>query len=303
MDYELAISFGKNLLAGGFSGIVAKTLIAPIERVKLLLQTQRGNSRLSPQQFYSGPLQCFQRIYREEGLVAFWRGNTANVARYFPSQALNFALKDKFKYIFAAPPHEVKSFWSECLRNLAAGGTAGGVSQLVSYPFDLARTRLAVDVGRHVSERIYRGPVDCIVKVYRNGGFASVYRGFAVSFSGVVLFRSLFLGGYDTIKFHFNLEEKGLFLRYVSAQAWTTLVGSFCYPIDTIKRRLMVQDGYVSHSNSEVNFLNAREICIRLYKHEGIRGFYSGLSVNMIRGLSGALLLVGYDEAKKHIFR
>ena len=79
-------------------------------------------------------------------------------------------------------------------------------------------------------------------------------------------------------------------------------MGSFCYPIDTIKRRLMVQDGYVS-SNSEVNFLNAREICIRLYKHEGIRGFYSGLSVNMIRGLSGALLLVGYDEAKKHIFR
>ena len=80
-----------------------------VRRVKLLLQTQRGNSRLSPQQFYSGPLQCFQRIYREEGLVAFWRGNTANVARYFPSQALNFALKDKFKYIFAAPPHEVKS--------------------------------------------------------------------------------------------------------------------------------------------------------------------------------------------------
>ena len=77
--------------------------------MKLLLQTQSSNSRIASQGLYSGPLQCFRRIYQEEGILAFWRGNTANVLRYFPSQAINFALKDKFKYLFAAPAHEAKS--------------------------------------------------------------------------------------------------------------------------------------------------------------------------------------------------
>lgn len=125
-------------------------------------------------------------------------------------------------------------------------------------------------------------------------------------------------GGYDTVKFHFNLEDKPLLVRYLSAQIWTTIVGSLCYPIDTIKRRLMIQDGREclvniskvidssrsSSSNSghrkpKMKYMTAREICVQLYRDEGIRGFYSGLSVNVVRGISGAILLVGYDEAKK----
>jgi solute carrier family 25 (adenine nucleotide translocator) protein 4/5/6/31 len=113
------IEFGKDLLAGGLSGIFSKTLSAPIERlmlinniishlfylikiirVKLLLQTQHGNQNIAINNRFKGPLDCLGRIIKEQGILSLWRGNFASVLRYFPNQAINFAFKDKFKHIF-----------------------------------------------------------------------------------------------------------------------------------------------------------------------------------------------------------
>jgi hypothetical protein len=46
-------------------------------------------------------------------------------------------------------------------------------------------------------------------------------------------------------------------------------------------------------------YKNAFDCFAKILKEEGPRGFYSGLSVNIVRGVSGALLLVGYDEMQK----
>jgi solute carrier family 25 (adenine nucleotide translocator) protein 4/5/6/31 len=80
---------------GGVSGAIAKTVCAPIERVKLLLQTQHTNTKLASKQ-YEGIVDCFVRVFKEEGTLAFWRGNWANVIRYFPTTAINFSVKDYF---------------------------------------------------------------------------------------------------------------------------------------------------------------------------------------------------------------
>eukprot|EP01038_Epipyxis_sp_PR26KG_P007082 gene7082-9666_t len=89
-------SFVNDFIAGGVSGMVAKTIAAPIERVKILLQTQHINPSITNNQ-YKGLIDCMKRIYHEQGLLSFWRGNLANIYRYFPNHALNFALKDKYK--------------------------------------------------------------------------------------------------------------------------------------------------------------------------------------------------------------
>lgn len=91
-------SFAVDFLAGGISGIAAKTACAPLDRVKLLMQTQKMNKSLVVP--YTSSWNCGLRIYHEEGLLSLWRGNFANVYRYFPSQAFNFAFKDQFKGIF-----------------------------------------------------------------------------------------------------------------------------------------------------------------------------------------------------------
>ena len=51
---------------------------------------------------YNGIIECFSRTTRTEGVMALWRGNTANVIRYFPTQALNFAFRDYFKAMFGS---------------------------------------------------------------------------------------------------------------------------------------------------------------------------------------------------------
>lgn len=95
MDWK---SFGSDMLAGGASGIVAKTVTAPVERIKLILQTQHVNGQIAIR--YLGPIDCMVRIYREQGIISFWRGNMASVYRYFPNQAITFATKDKLKSLF-----------------------------------------------------------------------------------------------------------------------------------------------------------------------------------------------------------
>jgi solute carrier family 25 (adenine nucleotide translocator) protein 4/5/6/31 len=88
-----AKSFMMDFVAGGVSAAVSKTAVAPIERVKLLLQVQAVSKQISKDQQYKGMIDCFVRIPKEQGFLSFWRGNLANVIRYFPTQALNFAFK------------------------------------------------------------------------------------------------------------------------------------------------------------------------------------------------------------------
>jgi solute carrier family 25 (adenine nucleotide translocator) protein 4/5/6/31 len=88
-----AKSFAINFVAGGISAAVSKTAVAPIERVKLLLQVQHVSTQIPKDKHYKGMVDCFIRIPKEQGFLSFWRGNLANVIRYFPTQALNFAFK------------------------------------------------------------------------------------------------------------------------------------------------------------------------------------------------------------------
>merc|ERR1712139_739799 len=92
------LNFIENFMLSGIAAGISKTAAAPIERVKLLVQNQGEmikQGRLDKP--YSGVMDCTMRTYKTEGIAPFWRGNLANVIRYFPTQALNFAFKDTVK--------------------------------------------------------------------------------------------------------------------------------------------------------------------------------------------------------------
>ena len=72
---------------------------------------------------YDGILECFRRTTKDEGMLALWRGNTANVIRYFPTQALNFAFRDTYKSMFAFKK-ERDGYWWWMAGNLASGGVS-----------------------------------------------------------------------------------------------------------------------------------------------------------------------------------
>lgn len=169
------------------------------------MQVQHASKQIAVDQQYKGIMDCVVRIPKEQGFVSFWRGNLANVIRYFPTQALNFAFKDKYKKVFLDGVDKHTQFWRYFAGNLASGGAAGATSLCFVYPLDFARTRLAADVGKGTQEREFKGLGDCLVKISKVDGVKGLYQGFNVSVQGIIIYRAAYFGIYDTAKSMFIL--------------------------------------------------------------------------------------------------
>lgn len=161
---------------------------------------QHASKQITADKQYKGIIDCVVRIPKEQGFLSFWRGNLANVIRYFPTQALNFAFKDKYKQIFLGGVDKRTQFWRYFAGNLASGGAAGATSLCFVYPLDFARTRLAADVGKAGADREFNGLGDCLVKIFRSDGLRGLYQGFNVSVQGIIIYRAAYFGIYDTAK-------------------------------------------------------------------------------------------------------
>ena len=72
-----------------------------------MLQTQHGNQQIIGTRLYRGPIDCLNRVVKEQGILSLWRGNFANILRYFPSQALSFAFKDQYRSFFGESSNKV----------------------------------------------------------------------------------------------------------------------------------------------------------------------------------------------------
>ncbi|KAJ1920167.1 ADP/ATP carrier protein [Mycoemilia scoparia] len=287
-------SFAVDLAAGGISAGVSKTIVAPIERVKLLLQVQASSDQIAADKRYKGIMDAFRRIPQEQGAASLWRGNLSNVIRYFPTQALNFAFKDKYKAMF--PKYNPNTdFWKFFGANMASGGLAGATSLFFVYPLDFARTRMAVDIGTGAN-RQFSGLSQCIGSIYKSDGIGGLYQGFGMSVAGIIVYRAAYFGGYDTLKQVVFKDNKNpnFFASWMVAQTVTVAAGLVSYPFDTIRRRLMMQAG-----RGEVLYKGPVDCFLKLYGESGIKAFFNGGLSNIIRGTGGALVLVFYDQLKR----
>eukprot|EP00359_Climacostomum_virens_P001360 CAMPEP_0204897458 /NCGR_PEP_ID=MMETSP1397-20131031/751_1 /ASSEMBLY_ACC=CAM_ASM_000891 /TAXON_ID=49980 /ORGANISM="Climacostomum Climacostomum virens, Strain Stock W-24" /LENGTH=303 /DNA_ID=CAMNT_0052065217 /DNA_START=1999 /DNA_END=2910 /DNA_ORIENTATION=+ len=291
-------NFAVDFALGGVSAAVSKTVVAPIERVKLLLQLQDANRQIAVDKRYKGLVDCFVRVNSEQGFSSFWRGNFANVVRYFPTQALNFAFKDSIKRAF--PSYNPKTdFWRFFASNMASGGAAGAMSLLFVYPLDFARTRLATDVGKTVADREFSGLTDCLLKVAKSDGVVGLYRGFGISVVGIIAYRALYFGMFDTGKqiFFKDFKNANILLVWALAQAVTVVSGIASYPLDTVRRRLMMQSG-----RKDVLYTGTLDCFAKIYKDEGgLYPFFKGSASNIIRSTGGALVLVIYNKVQAYL--
>ncbi|KAF2710949.1 mitochondrial carrier [Pleomassaria siparia CBS 279.74] len=292
--------FVVDFLMGGISAAVSKTAAAPIERVKLLIQNQDEmlkSGRLSHK--YNGIADCFGRTTKAEGVLSLWRGNTANVIRYFPTQALNFAFRDTYKSMFAYKK-ERDGYAKWMAGNLASGGAAGATSLLFVYSLDYARTRLANDAksAKGGGERQFNGLVDVYKKTLASDGIAGLYRGFMPSVLGIVVYRGLYFGMYDSLKpviLTGNLE--GNFLAsFLLGWTVTTGAGIASYPLDTIRRRMMMTSG------EAVKYSSSLDAGRKIIAAEGVKSLFKGAGANILRGVAGAGVLSIYDQAQLIMF-
>jgi solute carrier family 25 (adenine nucleotide translocator) protein 4/5/6/31 len=283
----------EDFLLGGVAAAVSKTASAPIERVKLLLQNQDEmlkQGRLDKP--YGGILECTTRTVKNEGVAALWRGNMANVIRYFPTQALNFAFKDTFKKMFNQKKENGYFKWF--LSNMASGGLAGAASLVFVYSLDYARTRLAADAKSATkggSDRQFNGLFDVYRKTLKSDGIAGLYRGFVVSCVGIVVYRGCYFGFYDTLKpilLVGNVKDSFL-ASFALGWAVTITAGIASYPLDTIRRRMMMKSG------TGEKYKSSMDAAAKIYKSEGVASFFKGAGANVLRGVAGAGVLSGFD--------
>jgi len=286
-----------NFLAGGTSGAFAKTCTAPIERVKLLIQTQDANPKIISGEVkrYTGIIDCFTRVSQEQGTKAFWRCNFTNILRYFPTQAFNFAFKDGIKACFPRADKNTE-FLKFFMINVASGGLAGAGSLCIVYPLDYARTRLASDVG--TGKQQFNGLFDCLKKTVANGGIKSVYNGIGVSVMGIIPYRGAYFGLFDTLsgfKPH-QKSENGLARagsKFGCAQTSAIMAGYASYPFDTVRRRLQMQS---EKPESEWVYKGTADCFSKIVKEEGSAALFKGAGANALRTVGAAMVLVLYSE-------
>jgi len=291
MGDKKKLGFFENFMLSGVAAAVSKTAAAPIERVKLLVQNQNEmikQGRLAEP--YKGVVDCVQKTLKSEGVLPFWRGNLANVLRYFPTQALNFAFKDTIKAVFKTSkdaPQYVK-FGT----NILSGGFAGSLSLTFVYSLDYARTRLANDAKGKGGERQFNGLIDVYVKTLKSDGIQGLYRGFTISCVGIFIYRGMYFGLYDSLKPILLGEDASVLLSFLLGWGVTITAGLMSYPIDTIRRRMMMTSG------SGVKYKGSIDCGMQILKNEGFMSMMKGAGANILRGVAGAGVLAGFDKFK-----
>jgi len=291
-DKKFKLGFFENFMLSGCAAGVSKTVAAPIERVKLLVQNQNEMIKMGTLDTpYKGVMDCTARTMKSEGFNSFWRGNLANVVRYFPTQALNFAFKDKIKIMFNSKPTD--SYAMKFSKNIASGGFAGAMSLTFVYSLDYARTKLANDLkGKGGGERQYNGLIDVYRKTIATDGIAGLYRGFVISCVGIVVYRGLYFGLYDSIKPILLGDDAGLLASFMLGYTVTVVSGVASYPIDTIRRRMMMTSGQA------VKYKGSIDCTMQILKNEGMMSMFKGAGANILRGVAGAGVLAGFDKFK-----
>ena len=263
------------------SSSIGKTCKSPISVLQIRLQCQGEmlkNGIITSN--YKGPLECVSRIIKEEGFLAFWKGNFTQILKYFPNLFFNLKFKkafDKYKY----KQNEV-AYWKWFSGNLLSGALSSACSLALTYPLDFATTRLINDINIGNTNQ-FNGLIDVLSKTIETDGVQGLYRGFFVSIFGIMVYRACYFGFYDT--FRHLIPKKSFVRQFLFGLAVTIASGLATYPLDTIRRRMMMNSGYN----------NGWECFTYILKNEGVRSFFKGAGVNIIGALVAAFTLVLYD--------
>jgi solute carrier family 25 (adenine nucleotide translocator) protein 4/5/6/31 len=261
------------------------------------MQTQDSNPEIvsGREKRYASIGDCFRRVYRDQGAIAFWRGNLVNCLRYAPQQGSALAFNDALNKIFPTYDSKKEVLMSTLVK-LASGGCAGALANTICYPFDFARTRLASDVGKI---KQFKGIFDCIFTTVRNQGITGLYTGWSVTVAGAFVYRAGQLGLFTQIQdMNPYKTDKGLIggvSSFVAVTVARSVIMPFNYPFDTVRRRMMLE----SEKPVEKRQYKGSIHCFtQVLAKEGLKGMYKGMVPELFRGVGGSLVIVAYERIK-----
>ena len=276
--------------SGGLAGGIAKTTVAPLERIKLLLQTGEG----------SGVGTTLTQVVRHEGVPALWRGNTINVVRMVPSKAVLLSCSDLYKDLVGC------THFSSFAQSGLAGAFAGATAALFTYPLDLARTRMAGTV--HTAGCSHQhGAFGTLAAIYRHEGLPALFRGASPTVLGALPYEGIKFGTYDLLKRassgtghgHGSNGSGGALWKACCGASAATVAHVLTYPNDTLRRRLQM-DGV---NGARPQYRGYMDCARQLMRQEGMAGIYRGLALCCLRSVPNTGVQFAVYEACKDLIR
>lgn len=266
--------------AGGIAGAVSRTVVSPLERLKILMQIQsvgRDAYKLSVGQ-------ALAKMWREEGWRGFMRGNGTNCIRIVPYSAVQFSSYNFYKRTFfeISPGADLSPF-----KRLVCGGIAGITSVFLTYPLDIVRTRLSIQSASfaELGDRPDKlpGMWTTLVRMYKTeGGVTALYRGIIPTVAGVAPYVGLNFMVYESVRKYLTPEgeQNPNATRKLLAGAISGAVAQTCtYPFDVLRRRFQIN----TMSGMGYQYKSVPDAIRVIVLNEGIKGLYKGIVPNLLK--------------------
>ncbi|KAJ1658055.1 Mitochondrial carrier protein ymc2 [Dispira simplex] len=294
----------KDCVAGSAGGILQVFSGQPFDTVKVRLQTQ-PTPLPGETPRYAGTLDCVKRTYRSEGFGGFYRGTTTPLVGVGLCVSIQFMVLEHAKRRFSQYNQQHSPTNNSTLSSsqfFLAGAMAGLANSVVSGPVEHIRTRLQVQTASAGAALTYRGPWDCILKIYQSHGIAGLYKGQVAT-----AWREAFGYGAYFLTYEWLVQrvitQKGISRDQLPATqvclygalAGFSMWGSV-YPIDVIKSKLQT-DQLGRQSRRYQSILDCARQTLH---HEGVAGFYKGITPCLLRAApANAATFIGFELAMR----
>lgn len=277
-------ALAKSFLAGGISGMCAKSAVAPLDRIKILLQAQSRHYR------HLGVWKGLSKIVSEESVLALYKGNGAQMLRIFPYAALQFASYETYR---STLPGALNLSHESHIVKFVSGSLAGVTAVTMTFPLDTIRARLAFQVA---GEHVYTGILDTARTITRDeGGPRGLYRGLSPTLVAMVPYSGLTFYCFEVLKHQVLVlyptacvsTEEGVSLGVTAKLLCGAVAGGVAqtaaYPLDVTRRRMqlaLMQPETVKYAEGLLGTLKL------IYREDGVvKGLYRGMSVNYLRAV------------------
>lgn len=292
------------------AGVLTRFAISPLDVIKIRLQLQ--SQKLSTKSLfvkentkYRGMLHTCQTIIREEGFKGLYKGNVAAGYLY-----MTYSVAQFYAYYHMDTFMEQTVPLAPSLKPFVSGMVAGSFAAATTYPFDLLRTRFAIQG----TKKVYNSLFHAVVDIYEKEGIRGYYRGLTSSIVQIMPYIGLMFFSYEGLcnsmqklkgKGEINKLSKTDDMICGSLSGIISKAGVF--PLDVIRKRLQVQGPYISQYavSSISNYSKQTSImsCMKkIVQTEGFWSLYKGITPSLLKaGPSGAIYFLTFELAKDFV--
>lgn len=259
-----------SLISGACAGALAKTVIAPLDRTKIMFQVSKTEFS------YKTAGEILYKGYKKNGLLSWWRGNSATMARVIPYAAIQFTAHERLKVWLGA----TKKVSLPPQKKFLAGSMAGLIACSFTYPLDLVRARMAIS-----GKKKYKTLRHAFKTILKEEGLLRFYNGYLPTVLGIMPYAGTSFFIYETLKQNYHQNYPDVELPILYRLGYGALAGicgqSFSYPLDIVRRRMQI-DGIDGKGYKYKKLIGTLKY---IFLSEGlVKGLFKGLSINWIKG-------------------